>query len=110
MNTIKSLSENVRISKINKTFKTRDYEVELNELGSVKVIDWSNRTDVSFHSSESAKVTVRQFHYDNEEVYSRDFVSINFDDWSDGNHDNVCTFISFEQAAALRDQLNALDI
>ena len=100
MNTIKSLSENVRISKINKTFKTRDYEVELNELGSVKVIDWSNRTDVS----------VRQFHYDNEEVYSRDFVSINFDDWSDGNHDNVCTFISFEQARELRDQLNALDI
>ena len=110
MNTIKSVSKNVRISKIDKTFKTRDYEVELNELGSVGVVDWGKRTAVSFHSSESAKVEVRQFHYDNKKAYSRDFVTVRFEDRTNRNHDSMISFMTFEQAAKLRDQLNALDI
>ena len=104
--TLKGYSENVKVQQLDKDFNTRDYEVLLNELGCIHIIDWMKRASVAFHPSKAAKVKVEQYN----ERFSGKFVSVAFKDRSNGNGDRVSTFMTYEQARELRDQLNALDI
>ena len=102
--TLKGYSENVKVQQLDKDFNTRDYEVLLNELGCIHIIDWMKRASVAFHPSKAAKVKVDQYN----QRFS--FVSVAFKDRSNRNNDRVSTFMTYEQARELRDQLNALDI
>ena len=113
MQTIKPLSKNVQISKFDRTFNSRDYTIRLNKLGRIFCMDFNEWVTAAIQPAEESTVKVdARLKKDSEfmEKYDvDDFVNVSFWD-KNYNGDELMVQISVEQAAALRDQLNALDI
>ena len=113
MNTVKPLSKNVQISKFDRKFNSRDYTIRLNKLGRIFCMDFNEFITAAVQPTEDSTVKVdARLKKDSEfmEKYDvDDFVNVSFWD-KNYNGDELMVQISVEQAASLRDQLNALDI
>ena len=115
METIKPLSKNVEISKFDRKFNSREYTVTLNGLGQVSCWDWDRWVTAFVQPTEDSTVGVQtHFKKDSEHMQkygTDDFITVSFkNESSDSFGDRISLHVSFEQAVALRDQLNALDI
>ena len=115
MNTIKPLSKNVEISKFDRKFNSREYTFKLNGLGQVMCWDWDRWVTAFVQPTEDSTVGVNpHFKKDSEHMQkydTDDFINVAFKNPSSTSFgDRSSLHLSVEQAAALRDQLNALDI
>ena len=115
MQTIKPLSENVQISKFDRKFNSRDYTIRLNKLGRIFCIDWGRWVTAAVQPTEDSTVEI-DAHFKKDSEYmqkydTNDFINISFKNPDRyGFGDRISFHVSVEQAAALKDQLNALDI
>ena len=107
MNTIKPLSENVQISKFDRTFNERDYVVRMHNLGRIFCMDWGRWVNAYVQPVEESVLEVTPYINENENFVS---VSLKTNPNEKSYVDTLGIHLSVEQAAALRDQLNALDI
>jgi hypothetical protein len=115
METIKPLSKNVQISKFDRKFNSRDYTIRLNKLGRIFCMDFDRWVTAAVQPTEDSTVEINAHFKKDSEYMQRydtdDFINVGFNNLSPSSFgDRISLQISVEQAAALRDQLNALDI
>ena len=115
MESIKPLSKNVQISKFDRTLNERDYTIRLNKLGRIFCMDFDRWVTAAVQPTEDSTIEVVSHFKKDSEIMQRhdtdDFINVGFTHLSASSFgDRISLQISVEQAATLRDQLNALDI